>query len=105
MQIPETVAFVLSLIGTSGVISGVILRRLDKLEKTLESKENDRVKEIIISSEALEATARLTEANTMAIREATNTDVCEDELSAFKVAFKKLEQFMREKSAQYLHAN
>ncbi len=105
MQLHEIITFVCSIIGTSGVISGIVLRKIDKLHRMLESKEADRIKESVISGEALEMTAKLTEANTWAIRTITTEDACSEELESFRTAFEKLEHFMREKSAQYLHAN
>lgn len=105
MQIIEFIAYVFSLVGASGVISGIVLRRIDKLEKAIEVKEKDRVNESVIRGEVLEGTAHLAEANTQALRAVTEEDLCEEELSSLKESFTRLEHFMREKSAQYLHAN
>ena len=44
-EIQDAVAAVLSFIGGTGIISGLLLRRLDKLEKKLDSQEDARVEE------------------------------------------------------------
>jgi len=44
-EIQGAVAAVLSFIGGTGIISGLLLRRLDKLEKKLDSQEDARVEE------------------------------------------------------------
>ncbi len=95
----------LGVIGTSSIISGLILRRIDKLERGLEEREKDRVEENLAIGEVIHSTGRLAEANTVALRVITSEDVCNSELSEYRHAADKLERFTREKSAVYLHAD
>ena len=104
MDIPTIITSVCGIIGSSTIISGIVLRRIDKLEKSLDKKEHDRVSENVIRGEVIHTSAKLTEANTLAIRVVTSDEVCETELAALREASDKLEHFIREKSAEYLHA-
>ena len=94
-----------ALIGSSGLISALILRRIDRLERKLDARENDRVEENIVRGEAIIAAGCLAEANTLAIRAVTSEEACKAELDAHRHAAARMEQFTRSKSAEYLHAN
>ena len=104
MNISEIIVFVCSIIGVSSIISGLVLRRIDKLERLLERRENDKVNENVARGELLHTAGRLAEANTLAIRAITSEDACKSELDDYRTAADKLEHFMRKKSAEYLHA-
>ena len=95
----------LGVIGTSSIISGLILRRIDKLERGLEKREKDRVEENLARGELIRCTGKLAEANTVALRVITSDDVCATELLDYRHAADSLEHFTREKSAVYLHAD
>ena len=92
------------ILGTSSIITTLILKRIDKLEKMLDKREDDRVQENIARGEALHTLGRLSVANTVAIRNITSEDSCALELSDYRKAAEVLEHFMREKTAEYLHA-
>ncbi|MBQ8249741.1 MAG: hypothetical protein IJY93_07685 [Clostridia bacterium] len=105
MGIGEIITLVCSIVGTSSIISGLILRRIDKLEGLLERRESDRVNENIARGDLIHASGKLAEANTLAIRAITSEEACLSELIEYRSAADKLEHFMREKSAEYLHAS
>lgn len=94
-----------SFIGASGMISGLVLRRIDRLEKKLDAREADRVEENIVRGDAIITAGKLSEANTLALRVVTGEEACEAELAAHRAAAERMEHFMRSKSAQFLHAN
>lgn len=104
MDIGAIITSISGILGTSSIIGTLILKRIDKLEKMLDKRENDRVQENIARGEALQALGVLTEANTTAIRTVTSEEACAFELSGYRKAAKELEHFMREKAAEYLHA-
>ena len=105
IDVYAAVTSVLGIIGASSVISGVILRRIDRLERGLERRERDLVEENLARGEVIHCAGRLAEANTVALRAVTSEEVCETELAALRRASDKLEHFTREKSAVYLHAD
>ena len=104
MNILSLIVSVLGVIGTSSIISGLVLRRIDRLEKMLERRDNDRVEENVMRGEVIDRAGKLAEANTVALRVVTSDDVCLSELLDYRKAHDRLEKFMREKSAEYLHA-
>ncbi|MBQ8510648.1 MAG: hypothetical protein IJ493_12145 [Clostridia bacterium] len=91
-------------IGGASVISGLLLRRFDKLERKLDRREADRVRESVMQGETLDAVGRLCEANTLGLRTLTTDAACSGELNAYRQASSRLERFLREKSAEYLHS-
>lgn len=105
MDIGAIITSICSIIGTSSIISGLVLRRIDRLERQLDRRESDRVDENIARGDLLHAAGRLAEANTLALRVVTTDEACASELCEYRRAADKLEHFMREKSAEYLHAN
>ena len=105
MDIGAIITSVGGIIGTSSIISTLILKRIDKLEKMLDKRENDRIQENVVRGEALHAVGRLTESNTVALRAITSDEVCYLELADYRKAADNLERFTREKTAEYLHAN
>ena len=96
---------VLSLAGASGLVSTLIVRRIDRLERKLDARENDRVEENVVRGEVLSTVGRLSEANTRALDRLSGEPCCPSELAAHREAVSRLERFVRSKSAKYLHAN
>ena len=92
-------------LGASGIVSTLITRRIDKLEKKLDAREADRVEENLIRGESLIAVGKLAEADTLALQAITCDEVCARELSDHRKTSEKLEHFMRSKIAEYLHSN
>ncbi len=95
---------VFGLVGGASIISGILLRRIDKLEKKLDLREQDRVDEAVLTGQLLTSCERLTEANTDALRVLSGEELCEAELSSMRAARERLESFVVKKSAEYLHA-
>ncbi len=104
-EIAGMITSLLGVVGASSIISGLVLKRIDKLERKLERRETDRVEENLARGELLHAAGRLAEANTVALRVITSDDVCKSELDEYRRAADTLEHFTREKSAEYLHAH
>lgn len=105
MDIATVILSFCGFIGGSGLIGSLILRRIDRLERMLDRRESDRVEENIVRGEVIHTSARLCAANTVALRAVTSDEVCSPEFSAHAIAMDRLEHFLREKSAEYLHAN
>ena len=105
MDIGAIITSVGGIIGTSSIISALILKRIDKLEKMLDKREDDRIRENIVRGETLHAVGQLAQSNTVALRAITSDEVCSLELSNYREAADNLERFIREKTAEYLHAN
>lgn len=104
MDIIYIIVSVCGIVGSSSIISGLVLRRIDKLERMLETRDADRVEENVVRGDVIEKTGRLAEASAVALRVITSDDVCLAELKDYRRASGKLEEFIRKKSAEYLHA-
>ena len=92
-------------VGGTSVIAGLLLRRFDRLEKKLDRRERDRVTESVIRDEFIAACGSLSEANAKGLQAVTTQDACKDELERLREKRAKYDEFMRTKSAEYLHYN
>lgn len=104
MDIMYVIVSVCGIVGSSSIISGLVLRRIDKLERMLETRDADRVEENVVRGEVIEKTGKLAEASAVALRVITTDEVCHTELRDYRKAAGRLEDFVRKKSAEYLHA-
>lgn len=91
------------LLGGASIIAGIILRRFDQFEKKLDKREKDRVQENVVTLDLLTNCANLTEANLEKLRELSDPDACEPELSKLRESKEQMYNFVRTKSAEYLH--
>ena len=105
MEILTLVSSVCGILGTSGIIGALVVRRIDRLAAQLEKRDDDRIEENIVRGEVIHTSARLAESNTVALRTLTTPEACESELREHRQAMDKLERFLWKKSAEYLHAN
>lgn len=64
----EYVTIIISVLGVGGVISGIILRRLDKMEKKQDSREEARKQESVLTISGLKAVGHLSEATALAVK-------------------------------------
>lgn len=92
-------------VGGTSVIAGLLLRRFDRLEKKLDRRERDRVTESVIRDELIAACGSLSEANAKGLQAVTTQEACKDELEQLREKRAKYDEFMRTKSAEYLHYN
>lgn len=92
-------------IGGTSIVAGLLLRRFDRLEKKLDRREQDRVTESVIRDELIAACGSLGEANAKGLQAVTTPDACRAELERLQSKRAEYEEFMRKKSAEYLHYN
>ena len=91
-------------LGGASIIAGIILRRFDQFEKKIDEREKDRVEESVMTIELLTNCANLTEANLLKIREISDANACEPEFRKMRESKEKISDFVRTKSAEYLHS-
>ncbi len=103
MSVLEIIVSLCGIVGTSSIISGIVLGRINKLENNLERREKDKVAESVARGDLLRACGNLAEANTSAIRVLSFEDACETELKNYKDASEALEHFNRVKFAEYIN--
>lgn len=103
MEFFEIILSLCSIVGTSSIISGLVLRRINRLERTMEKRERDRAEEYIAHGDLLHACGQLTEANTKAIRVLSFEDACDTELQRYLGAAEAFEHLTRAKFAEYIN--
>lgn len=103
MDILEVILSICSVIGTSSIISGLVLGRIGKLERAMEKRDRDRADEYIAHGDLLHACGKLAEANTAAIRVLSSEDACETELQRYLTAVDTAEHMTRAKFAEYIN--
>lgn len=100
----RAIASVFGFIGGASVVAGIILRRIDRFEKKLDKREQDRIRESMITVELLMSCADISAENTAQLRKLGDQTCCKDELEALKASKEHLDEFIRAKSAEYLHS-
>lgn len=103
-EIFRALASVFGFIGGASIVAGIVLRRIDRFEKKLDKREQDRIRENMIAVELLTGCADLSSENTAQLRKLSGKTCCKDELEAVKASREHLDEFIREKSAEYLHS-
>lgn len=103
VSILEIIFSLCGIVGTSSIISGLVLGRIGKLERSLEKRDKDKVEENIARVDLLHACGNLAKANTAAIRVFTSAEeACETELTRYKEAEEAFEHLYRAKFAEYV---
>ncbi len=103
MEIFEIILSLCSIVGTSSIISGLVLKRINRLESAMEKRDRDRADEYIAHGDLLRACGKLTEANTEAIRVLSSEDACETELQRYLCTAEAFEHLTRAKFAEYIN--
>lgn len=65
-KVMEIVTIIISVFGVGGIISGVLLRRLDKMEKKQDGRDAARKEESVLVISGLKAVGHLSEATALA---------------------------------------
>ena len=102
MDIIEIILSICSVVGTSSIISGLVLGRINRLERSMEKRDRDRADEYIAHGDLLHACGKLAEANTAAIRVLSFEDACETELRRYQTAAEAAEHLTRAKFTEYI---
>jgi len=95
---------VFGFIGGTSIISGLILRRFDKLEKKLDCKEEARIEESIVTVKMLQAIGHLAEATALAQQKGTTNGEMTTALDYYWKARDKLNDFISKRSAERTHS-
>ncbi len=103
MDILEIILSICSVVGTSSIISGVVLGRINKLERAMEKRDRDKADEYIAHGDLLHACGKLAEANTAAIRVLSYDEACETELAQYIEKSEAFEHLTRAKLAEYVN--
>lgn len=91
-------------VGGTGIISGMILRRFDKLERKMDTQEEARIEETVVTFKMLQAIGHLSEATAIAQQRGYTNGEMETALKYYCESRDELNNFMMRRSAERTHA-
>lgn len=94
---------VFSFIGGAGIISGILLRKFDKMEKKLDRQADARVKESIVIISGLKAIGHLAEATAIAQRDGKTNGEMKKAMEYYTESRDELNDYLLRQSAERNH--
>jgi len=91
-------------IGGAGVISGLLLRRFDKMEKKLDSQEQSRIEESYVIITGIKAIGHLAEATAIAQRDGKTNGEMKTAIEYYHESRNSLNAYLVKKAAIYTHS-
>lgn len=99
----EYVTIIISALGVGGIISGILLRRLDRMEKKQDSHEEARKRESVLVIKGLKAVGRLSEATAIAQKCGHTNGETETALEYYRTFADDLNDFLLQQNAERNH--
>lgn len=99
----EYLTIIISVLGVGGVISGVVLRRLDQMEKKQDSREEARKEESVLVIKGLKAVGHLSEATALAQKRGHTNGETETALEYYKDFNDDLSNYLLRQNAERNH--
>ncbi len=94
---------IISVLGVGGIISGVVLRRLDRMEKRQNSREEARKQESVLIIKGLKACGHLSEATAIAMKRGHANGETETALEYYKDFTDDLSDYLLRQNAERNH--
>lgn len=95
----EILTIIISVLGVGGVISGVILRRIDRMEKRQDRRDDARAKESVLIVRGLQAVGHLAEATAIAQKKGCVNGEMETAFKYYREYTKDMNAFLLEQNA------
>lgn len=102
-NVNELFISVFSFIGGAGIISGILLRKFDKMEKKLDRQADARVKESIVIISGLKAIGHLAEATAIAQRDGKTNGEMKKAMEYYTESRDELNDYLLRQSAERNH--
>lgn len=99
----EILAMVVSILGVGGLISGVLLRRLDRMEKKEDRRDEARKQESILVISGLKAVGHLSEATALAQKRGHTNGEMDTALDYYKGFTDDLNDYLLRQNAERNH--
>lgn len=102
----QTISIVLTLFGALGgtaILSGLIMRKVDKMAKKLDTQETARIEESVVIISGIKAIGHLAEATAIAQRDGKTNGVMQDALIYYKESRDGLNDYLVLRSAERTH--
>lgn len=99
----EYLTIIISVLGVGGIISGVVLRRLDRMEKKQDSREEARKEESVLVIKGLKAVGHLSEASALALKRGHTNGETDTALEYYKDFNDNLSNYLLRQNAERNH--
>lgn len=99
----EYVTIIISTLGVGGMISGILLRRLDRMEKKQDSREEASKRESVLIIKGLKAVGHLSEATALAQKRGHTNGETETALEYYHDFTDDLNDFLLQQNAERNH--
>lgn len=99
----ELLAMAISVLGVGGIISGILLRRLDKMEKKQDGKDAARKEESVLIISGLKAVGHLSEATALAQKRGHTNGEMDTALEYYKDFNDDLSNYLLRQNAERNH--
>lgn len=96
-------SIIISVLGVGGIISGVILRRIDKMERKQDGRDEARAKESVLIVRGLQAVGHLAEATAIAQKNGHTNGEMETAFKYYREYTDAMNDFLLEQNAVRNH--
>lgn len=99
----QILTIVISVLGVGGVVSGIILRKIDSMEKRQDEHEAARVEESVLIIRGLQAVGHLAEATAIAQRDGHTNGEMKTAMSYYKAFTNDMNAYLLKQNAVANH--
>lgn len=96
----ELIITLLGFIGFSGIVSGLVLRRIDKMDKKMDKQSEAKKQENVIIISGLKAIGHLSEANAIALKNGHTNGETETAIGYYKKFTDELGDYLVQQNAE-----
>jgi hypothetical protein len=101
----EIVTIIISALGVGGIISGLVLRRIDKMDQKQDNREESRKNESILIIRGIQAIGHLSEATAIAQKNGHTNGEMETAFTYYRGFTDDLNAFLLQQNAERNHGN
>ena len=103
MMDTQVFTIIISVLGVGGIISGVILRKIDRMEKKQDKRDDARAKESVLIVRGLQAVGHLAEATAIAQKNGHTNGEMETAFKYYREYTDDMNAFLLEQNAARNH--
>lgn len=104
MEITNFIAAAFGMLGGAGVVSGIVLRRIDSMNKKLDKQEEARIDESVVIISGIKAIGHLAEATAIAQRDGHTNGEMKTAIEYYTDSKDGLNDFLLRRAAERTHA-
>jgi len=101
----EILTIIISVFGVGGIISGLVVRKIDKIDKKQDRRDESRVKENVLIVSGLQAIGHLSEATAIAQKNGHTNGEMETAFTYYRGFTDDLNAFLLQQNAEKNHGN